>query len=91
MYCCLLNGENAGKKCRDPMQDVATQIAERLGVAEEEAQVRERIRQIVWDLGRTQAQLLCAEAGEEQRDQVPVDRFLALVETKGVKKERPWL
>jgi len=44
------------------MREVALQIAERLGVAEDEELLHEYIRQIVWDFGRTQAQLLGVEA-----------------------------
>ncbi len=77
------------------MRQVAKRIAARLGVSEDEA-LMTRIRQIVWDLGRTQVQSLCAEALEgddagPQGYQTLLERFLGLVETKGVKKERPWL
>lgn len=77
---------------REPsMNEVGARISDQL-LATEEAQ-RTRIRRIVWELGRTQALALCAEVLEQQDrgDQAPVDRYFALIEEKGVKKERPWL
>ena len=79
---------------REPsMQEIAELVATRLGATEETAQTR--IRQIVWDLGRAQAQALCTEALESavlesQGGQALVNQFFVLVETKGVKKQRPW-
>lgn len=70
-------------------QKVAAHIAASLGTTEEAAQ--KRIQDLVWELGRTQAQRLCAEALESEGTQAPIDRFFTLVEAKGVKKERPWL
>src|SRR5258708_6639762 len=77
---------------REPsMNEVAARISDQLLVAEE-AQ-RAHIRRIVWDFGRTQALALCAEVVEQadQDDQARVDRYFALVEENGIKKERPWL
>ena len=75
------------RRRREPsVGEVAEQIATNLGVTEDP--VRERIRQIVWDFGRTQAQVLGTEA---LLSEVPVDRFFTLVETKGVKKQRNWV
>lgn len=73
------------------MQEVTGQIVAHLGVTDEATMAR--IRQIVWDLGRTQAQALCSEALESetlesQGGQALANRFFLLVETKGVKKER---
>ncbi len=81
---------------REPsMRQVAVQIATHLGISEDEALVA-RTWQIVWEMGRTQAQALCTEALEDgeigiQGGQTPSERFFRLVKTKGVKKERPWL
>jgi hypothetical protein len=70
--------------------EVAAQIADHLGVTENTS--RTRIKQIVWEFGRTQAQALCTEVLEHvaPEQQMLADRFFALVETKGIKKERPW-
>jgi hypothetical protein len=83
-------GEHPRRRRELSVPEMAERIAARLGVAEET--VLTRIQQIVWDLGRTQAQALCAEALqiEGSEDQTRADRFFHLVETKGVKKQRPW-
>lgn len=81
---------------REPsMQEVAERIAARLGVSEETSS-SSRIMQVVWELGRTQAQALCEETLQpttaENRDgQTPANIFFHLVDTKGQKKKRPWL
>jgi hypothetical protein len=70
---------------REPsIQEVAERIARSLGSNGDEA----RLRQIVWDLGRTQAQALCAEVFEHPGSQALAEQFFHLVETKGVKKQR---
>jgi hypothetical protein len=88
-----LKDEQRPEKPREPsMNEVAARISDQLLVTEEDQ--RTRIRQLVWELGRTQAQALCAEVfvdTEIQSGQVLVERFFRLIETKGVKKERPWL
>jgi hypothetical protein len=64
---------------------------------EQDEQVQTRIQHIVWDLGRTQALALAREAMLIQdHDDQPSQKnrshlFFSLVETKGKKKERPWL
>ena len=74
-----------------PMWEVAERIATSLGVTDEQG--RGRIRHIVWEFGRTQAQRLRGEAleGEAVEGQTRADRFFLLVETKGIKKQRPWV
>ena len=85
----VLPQERTARHREPSMQEVAERIATTLGAMEDQV----RIRQIVWDLGRTQAQALCTEALESEvvEGQTLANRFLTLVETKGVKKERPWL
>ena len=73
------------------MPEVAEQIATRLR-ADESALAQ--IKQIVWDLGRTQSQALCAEVlqggpEEGQGDQAFAEQFFSLVKRRGVNKQRP--
>jgi hypothetical protein len=89
-------GNPPGRKKEPSMAETATEIAERLG-APDQLQV---IQKIVWDLGRTQARALLAETfaleaacgmtlpGSPERA-LPIAVFRSLVETKGIKKERP--
>ena len=75
---------------KSSMQKVAEQIAVRLGT--NDAAAHAQIGQAVLDLGRTQAQMLAVEALQPRVNnerEAPVDRFLWLVATKGIKKERP--
>ena len=75
------------RRQREPsVPEVAERIAVGLGV--DENLTRARIHQIVWDFGRTQAQVLYAETLEHQDGQALAERFFQLVETRGVKKQR---
>ncbi len=77
-----------GRWRENSMQQVATRLSKRLE-AHDEAE-RARIRRAVLDIGRTQTWTLATEAlslasGEE----LPIERFFQLVETRGIRKERP--
>jgi hypothetical protein len=78
-----------GRRRREnSMQQVATRLSKRLE-AHDEAE-RARIRRAVLDIGRTQAWNLATEAlSLASAEELPVDRFFQLVETRGVRKERP--
>lgn len=76
------------RKRREPsVTMVAEMLAARLGLTTEAE--RERVLQVVWNLGRTQSQRLCAQVAESTpaADQTRAEAFFALAE-QGEKKQR---
>lgn len=76
-----------------PQETVASLIAERLDVRDDEEAIRTRIHQLVRTFGRTQALSLCTQviASEVQENVGKPEQFFVLVEAKGIpKQQRRW-